>query len=181
MKNMWNEPKEEAKIDEPTYGQMLQNLKEMDEELTEMNIEFGELLSLIKHKKLYEYSGHKYWNDFLKDFGIPISEAETYVKVYDLFPPKARFMVPFRRLKKMLRCFDEDLIEKAIALPYYEFIDEVNMKKGRKSKTECDHESYEVYSKCKKCGSWHHIKNEEENKNTINQVSGQTVESLCSI
>jgi hypothetical protein len=166
-----------GKIDEEVYGQMLQNVKELDEELTAMNLELGEYLYIIKHNKLYEFSEFKHWNDFLKDIGIPISEAETLIKVFTTFPPKARFMVPFRRLKKMIKIFDEDLIEKAIALPYYEFLDEVNMKKGKKSRSECTHESYEMYKKCVKCGSWHHHKDKksEEEKTTdqitVNQTS----------
>jgi hypothetical protein len=183
MKNMAVDVSKEFKIDENQYGQMLQNIHEMDEELTAMSLEMGEYLYIIKHNKLYEFSGFNHWNDFLKDIGIPISEAETLIKVFITFPPKARFMVPFRRLKKMIKCFDEDLIEKAIALPYYEFIDEVNIKKGRRSRLECDHsEGIETYFKCKKCGSWHHQKEEtkDPDKVTTNQESGPNMEQVCS-
>jgi hypothetical protein len=146
---------------ELSFGKLLESLKSIERNNTLNKVTFGHILYMIKNDKLYKTS-YKYWNDFLKDYGISFGEANDYINLYkELKQYSLEYTsIPLRVLRKMRKVINKDnaidIINIANSLPYHDFVNEINILKGKyKSNVECTHEESEDWKKCKVCGKWH--------------------------
>jgi len=149
---------------EESFGKCLEKIRSVEYENYYNKLEFAQLLYNIKKNKLYKIS-HQYWNDFLKDIGVPYGEAYNMLKTRNILEKYNMLgkQLPIRVVKLLIKVINndnaDDLLSKAQSLPYVEFLNEVNMiKDNLKSSVECEHNETETWEKCKKCGKWLHQK-----------------------
>jgi len=134
--------------------------------------EFGKILKFAKERKIYKHWGEpvKHWNQYCDAIGISVSEAKSFIDMYDLMEKNKQHVSP-SRMKKILRYHKfgsmslDEWMGFAECAPHKDFMDEINKIKGKKSYLECGHEKTEAYQRCETCGKWFKEGTHEEGVN----------------